>query len=404
MSARRKTAGWSSPTAVTDAIVDAYRRGSLLRDLSAPDGPWERFPLRVRLVGPAPAELSERFAQASAWAQSLADDARRRGWQLEWRPVRVGGLGVQQLPVAATVATPTSALGLLGRAEAAEAARFAEALATISVLGPAAQQVALSRPHDVLGAGDDWPLLVDVVRWVAAHPRPGIWLRQVPVTGIHTKIVERHATLLGRLLLAVLPDDAVDTDARTFATRFGFREEPRRVRLRAEAALLGAPGGGESDVEWPLTALAALEPEAAGLHEILVLENKVSFLTVPVVTGRLVLWGAGYGAADLIGAIGWRDRVAVRYWGDIDTHGFAILSQLRSVASHATSVLMDRATLLANRSFWVREPAQHRNALSCLTDVEADLYRSLLGDELGTAVRLEQEFVRFDLVAAALSD
>ena len=36
------------------------------------------------------------------------------------------------------------------------------------------------------------------------------------------------------------------------------------------------------------------------------------------------------------------------YWGDLDTHGFAILNRLRECFPHARSMLMDRATLLAH--------------------------------------------------------
>ncbi len=41
--------------------------------------------------------------------------------------------------------------------------------------------------------------------------------------------------------------------------------------------------------------------------------------------------------------------------GDLDTHGFHILDQLRSHHPHARSIVMDQETLLAHRDFWVRE-------------------------------------------------
>ena len=34
--------------------------------------------------------------------------------------------------------------------------------------------------------------LLDVVTWLRAHPRPGIYLRQVDLPGIHSKFIERH--------------------------------------------------------------------------------------------------------------------------------------------------------------------------------------------------------------------
>jgi hypothetical protein len=46
------------------------------------------------------------------------------------------------------------------------------------------------------------------------------------------------------------------------------------------------------DVTWPVTALAALDAPAVGVCELVVLENKISYLITPHQPGRLVLWGA----------------------------------------------------------------------------------------------------------------
>jgi len=82
--------------------------------------------------------------------------------------------------------------------------------------------------------------------------------------------------------------------------------------------------------------------------------------------------------------------------GDIDTHGFRILDQLRAVHPHVASVLMDEATLLAHRDAWGREPSPSRAALTRLAADEAALYKALGNDTYGPAVRLEQELIRWD--------
>jgi hypothetical protein len=395
--------GWADATTVRAAVKIKWDKGDLLRDLHAAAPDRTTFPLRIRLTGPTRDEIPTRFADTAAWAQALADAATRDGWQLLTRPVRLGGLGTQQMPVAAIVATPEDALRLLGRDAAATAARFADAVSEADKIDPAARALALARPHDVLGATRDWPLLLAVAEWVRQHPRPGIYPRQIPVTGMHTKLTERHAPLLTRLLEALLPEDTITGDARTFAGRFGFLDQARRVRLRGAASALGVPTDDVADVEWDICALAALDPHAKEISELLVLENKTSFLTASAAPGRLLVWGSGYGAAELLSAIPWRGEVAVRYWGDIDTHGFAILAQVRQVAPHTVSILMDVATLLAHRPYWSTEHAPRKDALTALTDTEAQLYADLLVDAYGTAVRLEQEYIRYDLVEAALS-
>jgi hypothetical protein len=393
---------WANAAVVRSAVEQKWDRGSLLRDLHTPPPERTTFPLRIRLSGPTREDLPLRFAEASAWVRDLKDAAAQQGWELQFKPMRVGGLGTQDIPVAAIVPTAELALALLGRTHTTKADRFAAALRRATTLDPAAARVALDRPHDVLSASDDWPLLLDLADWIRHHPRPGIFVRQIPVAGVHTKVLEQHTALLTRLLEALLPAEAVDPTGRTFAARFGFASAARRVRLRADPAVLGVPTTHTADVEWDIAALVGLDPHRHRLNELLVLENKTSFLTVPVSPRRLVVWGAGYGVDELLAAVPWRDQIAVRYWGDIDTHGFVMLARVRAIAPHAVSVLMDTDTLLQHRPFWSTERAPRTDLLPTLTGAEQDLYTALCAGRYGPAVRLEQELLRFDLVEAAL--
>jgi len=88
-------------------------------------------------------------------------------------------------------------------------------------------------------------------------------------------------------------------------------------------------------------------------------------------------------------------RVFVEYWGDIDTHGFAILNRLRHRFSRARSILMDRGTLLAHQSQWVTEATPTRAALGLLTPAERELYADLVDGTFGPAIRLERERISF---------
>ena len=71
------------------------------------------------------------------------------------------------------------------------------------------------------------------------------------------------------------------------------------------------------------------------------------------------------------------------YWGDLDTHGFAILNRLRQRFPRARSILMDRDTLLAHQSQWVTEPTPTRAALDRLTPAEQELYADLVDGTFG---------------------
>jgi hypothetical protein len=103
-----------------------------------------------------------------------------------------------------------------------------------------------------------------------------------------------------------------------------------------------------------------------------------------------------------IGCFGWLAHRTVIYWGDIDTHGFAILDRLHAIFPQTKSLLMDQATLLAHRSHWSFEAAPQSAELGCLDSEERALYDDLRYDRLGSGVRLEQERVPFGFACSAI--
>jgi hypothetical protein len=125
-----------------------------------------------------------------------------------------------------------------------------------------------------------------------------------------------------------------------------------------------------------------------------VVENEITYLAFPLPDHAMVIWGGGY-AVPVLEPLGWLRDLEVIYWGDIDTHGFAILDRLRGLFPHVRSMLMDRATLTAHRSQWVVEPVPSDAVLAHLDEVESALYRDLAAGAFGVAVRLEQERISF---------
>jgi hypothetical protein len=63
---------------------------------------------------------------------------------------------------------------------------------------------------------------------------------------------------------------------------------------------------------------------------------------------------------------------------------------------------MDRSTLLAHPTQWVREPEPVVDLLPQLNPDEGTLYRDLVEDTYGPSIRLEQERIRFSLVRQAI--
>jgi hypothetical protein len=135
---------------------------------------------------------------------------------------------------------------------------------------------------------------------------------------------------------------------------------------------------------------------------VFITENETNFLAFPPIPQAIAIFGAGYGWESLAGAA-WLRRCDLHYWGDIDTHGFAILDQLRSHFPHVTSLLMDRETLLMHRAHWGEEPDPIRHDLARLTTEEVALYDELRFDRIRSRLRLEQERIGYRWVGDNLA-
>jgi hypothetical protein len=261
-----------------------------------------------------------------------------------------------------------------------------------------------AKPHKTLAMADAWERLLDIVDWIEVHPRPNLYLRQVDIPGVDSKFIEAHRGVLSEWLDLILPPNTIDrtmTGIAGFAKRYGFRDRPERVRLRAlDPAKPLLPGAADADLTLDATSFAALQP---GVSRVFITENEINFLTFPRMRDSLLIFGAGYGFGVLAQAA-WLQHCDLYYWGDIDTHGFAILDQLRAHLPDAHSILMDQATLLAFEAHWGAEEKPTLRNLERLNKDERALYDDLRDNRIRPNLRLEQERIGFGWVERALAD
>lgn len=137
---------------------------------------------------------------------------------------------------------------------------------------------------------------------------------------------------------------------------------------------------------------------------VFIVENLETGLALPDIPGAMVIMRLG-NAVGALGALPWLQTAVVVYWGDIDTHGFAILDRARRAVPHLSSVLMDEATLLSHEHLWGREASQCPNVpLSVLTVDERAVYEHLRANTWGQRVRLEQERLNWKTALATLTN
>lgn len=351
------------------------------------EGEW---PLSLNTGPPTQATLLDDWVRFDVWLAQWRDVSRADESSVRYEARAWPRVGEQQVPCAWQFATPEAVAGELG-----QSARWSQAKQRFNTLAAwhadARWRAELSRHFDLLADLDaaDFERLCRVVAWLWRHPASGLYPRQLPIPGIDSKWTESRRAVVAAWVSALNASNApVD-----FYVATGLRAAPDRLRMRLLDPALRAAMGGLSDIEAPADEFIRL---ALPVRQALIVENLVTGLACEDLPGTLVFMRRGY-AVDALARLPWLAQLPVHYWGDIDTHGLAILSRLRTYLPQVRSLMMDEQTLLAFKALWGREDKPHAALeLPGLTQEEQRLYRALREGDY-QQVRLEQERMAWDV-------
>jgi hypothetical protein len=379
------------PEDVRQALVRRFQ--SKHREWLIGDAGESLWPLEVALGAPTEQAALRQVDGVRAWVRAW------QGWQgvgtLFWSERRWKSLGVQRLPEKLALRGPEDVAMWVGESARWERAqsRYQALIARWPIL---AQQ--LPRYFDVLAdySDSDHQRLAEMLDWIASHPNSDLYPRQLPVSGLDSKWLDGRKGLLTDLVAAIQEDSSRDVD---FYQRCGLKAPPLLVRMKVLDQSLRAHVGGVGDITAPVDDLAGI---SWPVSHVFIVENLQTGLAMSDMPGAVVFMRLGYNV-DVLGRMPWLARAKCIYWGDLDTHGFAILHRARSYIPQLHSVLMDEDTLLRHRALWGNEKEQHpADELRLLTDAEQQVYRDLKLQRWGQNVRLEQERIDWAVACSAL--
>ena len=352
------------------------------------------WPLVINLGIPTENQALKQVGDVRAWVAAW------QSWNgigtLFWSARRWRKLGTQRIPQKVALADPAEVAQWIGETERWDRAqqRYKE------LIGHWPQCAhRLARYFDILAdySEVDYRRLVDMVMWIDNNPASNLYPRQLPVSGLDSKWLEKRKGLVAELVDSVRGDSAGEGD---FLQRCGLKGVPQLVRLRILDNGLRQQVGGLGDLSAPWQQLAELN---LSVGSVFIVENLQTGLAFDDLPGAVVIMQLGY-AVDVLGRLPWiANANSIYYWGDLDTHGFAILSRARTYLPELKSVLMDEKTLHSHQDLWVEEKDQHgAQALPLLTDSEQALYQAIKGNVWRQNVRLEQERIAWNVAWKSL--
>lgn len=392
------------------------------------NGDWPRsWPLHA----PTETEARTDFDGTSRWVETWRNWARRHNAEavLIWESRHWRGLGNQKLPARIVCGSPHELASWIGEdrpwRQAVE--RFDRLTMRYPSLAPILRKYYSILAHD---AEIDQRRVESMLDWLLDHPASGLYPRQLPISGMDTKWlnagrkrqlkdwlsqirgespsvnetlqepVERASQLTAEVpvnspedMSALIEDDGgAESEQGTsdFYSISGLRAEPSFLCLRILDPELRSKVGGLS--------LLSIPPEEAvylawSVGTVLVVENLTTGWALGDLPDTVAVIGRGY-AVGMLDNLPWLHSARIGYWGDIDTHGFGILSGFRTRFPRSQSMMMDMETLVEHQDLCVKEGSPHAAAvLPGLTPEEATVYAYL---KQNRGLRLEQERIAWN--------
>ncbi len=312
------------------------------------------------------------------------------GYSIEYQKVKTRKHGEQDIPVSISFLTEQDFLKYIGKEQ--DTAGFRKDVERILSAFPELVEWVCRFPNKVLDNHRVWDDVLKVCIYFKGNPKPQLYIRELPIQ-VDTKFIERNKGIIKELLDIIIAK-YVNPDETRFEIRFNLRHDEPVVRFRVlDKTLSQALFSGIDDMSIPISKFRETE---IPVETVYIVENKMNMLTFPPIHKSIVVWGHGFGV-DLLKDVMWLRSKKILYWGDLDVHGFQILSELRSHFSQVESFLMDRETF--NRFYEDGIGAETNvEKVLLLTPEEKEMFDFLRGGNY----RLEQEKIPFEYASSKI--
>lgn len=338
------------------------------------------------LIIPADKKIHEDFKTFNNELQQLLQGSKahkKKGYTVELTRKVLRRHGPQNIPTSIHFDTEEDFLYFIGKQREAE--QFKHSVKKLLHHFPNLKSWVINTPLQVIEHSEKWPDIIKVLRYYQENPRPQLYLRELPLT-ISTKFIETNTDIF-EVLFKQLFAEALDSESKAFIKRWGFRNKPGpffRIRVLDPDLRPGLCGFEELSLS-----LQQLQTTVLPGQNLLIVENEMTYLSLPPLPATLAIWGHGNQAQSLR-HLSWLEHYQIYYWGDLDTQGLRILAGLRQSHPKIQSFLMDWETLTAYKD-WVQSGVKdiHPPPTEHLTSLENRVFTHLQSHTL----RLEQEHI-----------
>jgi len=313
------------------------------------------------------------------------------GYQVIYETRKTRNHGVQTLPKQVCFESENDFLRFIGKKQ--EFKLFKENTQKINSTFPILKNWLNSSISKILKYQYDWEAILKVCHYFSeTTSKNQSYIRELPIP-VPTKFIENHQGILTELLDIILPNEKVNPEItetsllKIFCQKYYLKYDIAFIHFRflSENQFIKTDFGNLTELQLRVKDFEKMNPDC---DTIFITENKTNALSFPSFPKALVIFGSGKGIT-FLKDISWLKMKKIYYWGDIDTHGFEILSILRRFLPHVESLMMDEKTFVLFKDFWTKGKQFPSKFLENLTSSEQDLFQKVYAQTL----RLEQEHI-----------
>ena len=249
----------------------------------------------------------------------------------------------------------------------------------------------LVRNHEIIstnnvedGIHSYWKNICLCANWLYKNSQSHLYLRTRPLE-VHSKFIESNMSIIHCLI-----STEKLTKENNFIKQHGLLEKPDFVRIRFLDEIESIDGFFPDELQLTTRDFLKL-PSALFMKEIksiYIIENEMVYLTFPNIKNSICIWGHGFTASQF-NRFEWLNEYNLYYFGDLDEHGYDILSIFRASFPRTKSFCMDMATFKEFDRFRVKGEVLKGNIPVNLTEEEMNVFKELKKDTMRN--RLEQE-------------
>lgn len=241
--------------------------------------------------------------------------------------------------------------------------------------------------------------IISILSFFKNHPKPNLYIRELPIEGVDTKFIESNQKNLILLLDQILLKEYINENETNFEKRYYLKSKAILIRFRILDKTLNQNFPKEIfDLSIPIEEFQKLNFRE---ETVFITENLINFLAFPKLKNSILILGGGYASSNLKYLKNISEK-KIYYWGDMDSHGFQILSNLRFFFPQTQSIFMDKICYEMFQHLATNDNQKISSLPENLNSDEEKLFNYI--NSIEKANQLEQEKIPFEYVIEVLKN